>query len=109
MTTDLISAHFLGTARLWDKDFNLLASEPCDKPSNDTVKVHGKGALHDTIKAILSAGSMDDPLHITYDPDPNQLEDWRNRRSGRVAAVDIEERLCECGRTIVDTTISGIC
>ena len=109
MTPDLMSVDLGGQARLWDQHFNLIATEPCAKPNTDLeVKVRGKGPLHDAVKARLIDGLLDEPLHITYDPNSNHLDDWRNRQGGRVVALEIEEARCECGNDIVTTTIRGL-
>lgn len=98
-----------GIVRLWDRHFNFLATESCPYPqirgSVITVEVRGQGVLYDVAKAhILNTRD----LHLTYDPNPRNLDDWRNRIGGKVTSITVADHTCECGNPVTTTTFRAV-
>lgn len=97
-----------GIARLWDQHFNWLATHRCTEPHIDgtefSIEVKGNHAFADAVRQQM----REEPnLHLTYDPDPDNLDDYRNRIVGVVTKLEVAERDCDCGNRITTTTISA--
>ncbi|GAS94409.1 Radical SAM domain protein [Mycolicibacterium canariasense] len=92
------------TVRLWDGYFRHLATE--DIPDDeititaDSIRIEHRelasplaSAMHNVIERLRRGeGVVTDVLkvHITIDPDPNNLNDWESRRGGIVTAFDFK-------------------
>ncbi|MCV7358493.1 hypothetical protein [Mycolicibacterium fluoranthenivorans] len=98
----------LSIARLWDKDFKLLASalvDPDITPDRIRITVEGDGPMHGAVRTIVNEGSILDVHHLTIDPEPTKLCDFANRIGAIVNQISVDTRLCECGRPIITTSI----
>lgn len=108
MSTAVVTRKPLAAARLWDQDFNLLATELCSEHDETStgLTIEGKGPIYQAVYAhvINNPGSQ---TYLTIDPDSTNLHDFNSRHGYVVTDIRTNERRCECGNPIITTTITG--
>lgn len=86
--------------RLWDKEFNFLTRiEDVDRwmweelaTDDGTAEITFSGSHQDWLREIVCIDTrVEEDLHITIDPDPDNPTDWRNRWGGKVMTIEDDE------------------
>lgn len=87
--------------RLWDKEFNFITRiEDVDRwmweelaADDGTAEVTFSGTHQDWLRQIVCIDTrVEEDLHVTIDPDPDNPTDFKNRWGGKVLTIeDVEE------------------
>lgn len=88
------------TIRLWDNVFSHVATERCparevEPPTNSdmrlTIRHQGDGPLLQAVRSVIQDGGLIPNLHVTVDPDPEHLHDWKRRLGGIITKVAVHD------------------
>jgi hypothetical protein len=94
--------------RLWDKEFQFLTRiEDVDRwmweelaTEDGSAEITFSGSHLDWLRDIVTVHTrVEEDLHITIDPDPDNPTDWRNRWGGKVIVIEDDETAGEASRT----------
>lgn len=95
--------------RLWDKEFNFICRmDPhVDRwmweelaTEDGTAELSFSGSHLDWLRDIICIDTgVDEDLHITIDPDPDNPTDFRNRWGGKVQTIEDDETAGEAPKT----------
>lgn len=94
--------------RLWDKEFNFITRmEDVDRwmweelaTDDGTAEITFSGKHLDWLREIICIDTrVEEDLHITIDPDPDNPHDWKNRWGGKVLVIEDDETAGEAPTT----------
>lgn len=92
--------------RLWDKEMNFICQiADVDRwmweelaTDDGTAEITFSGRHLDWLKDIVTIDTrVEEDLHITIDPDPDEPHDWKNRWGGKVLTIEDDETAGEAG------------
>lgn len=97
--------------RLWDKKFRFIARvENLDRwdweelaTANGEAHVTFSGKANEWLREIVTHQiGHDEDIHITFDPDPDNPHDWKNRWGGKVMTIEDDETAGEAAVTTLN-------